>query len=246
MKYQIPLYLQLKESLADKIESGVFLPGEILPSERMLASELGVNRETVKKAITLLKKEGLVVTIQGKGSIVNKKNKAINYGPVGLIQNRGITAKLNSQGLKPSSKLIYKGKIEGLKRINSKLRINLTDSVFSIQRVRCAENEPFCIEYSFLPSDILDNDIETLDFSQVSLYDYLNKRNCLPIFFKRKFTVVKTPKREASLLGVPEGSPVYLFEDIGRDYTGRPIEYIRSYLRHDKIQLSFISYREDI
>jgi len=44
MKYQIPLYLQLKESLADKIESGVFLPGEILPSERMLASELGVNR----------------------------------------------------------------------------------------------------------------------------------------------------------------------------------------------------------
>ncbi|HUZ26178.1 MAG TPA: winged helix-turn-helix domain-containing protein [Streptosporangiaceae bacterium] len=50
--------------------SGRLAPGRLLPSESTLMGEHGVSRDTVRKAVGLLRDEGLVVTVQGKGSYV--------------------------------------------------------------------------------------------------------------------------------------------------------------------------------
>ncbi len=65
-----PAYRQLAQLLRARIESGELQPGQPLPSESMLWQEHGVARGTVRRAVEVLRDEGLVVTVHGRGSFV--------------------------------------------------------------------------------------------------------------------------------------------------------------------------------
>ena len=66
-KQTIPVYLQIAGQIKEQIFDGAISDGYALPSERSLAAELGVHRNTVTKAYHELKAEGLVFSNQGKG-----------------------------------------------------------------------------------------------------------------------------------------------------------------------------------
>jgi GntR family transcriptional regulator len=65
-----PLYVQLAAILRDMISSGELEPRAPLPSESYLQQEQGVSRGTVRMAVGILRDEGLVVTIGGRGTFV--------------------------------------------------------------------------------------------------------------------------------------------------------------------------------
>lgn len=67
---KVPIYLQIKKQIADKISSGELPPNYILPPERILSSTLSVNRSTVIKAYMELKADGLVESKVGSGTVV--------------------------------------------------------------------------------------------------------------------------------------------------------------------------------
>ena len=55
-----PIYSQLTQRLTEAIVSGIYAPGEKLPSVRELAVEAGVNPNTVQRALAELERDGLV------------------------------------------------------------------------------------------------------------------------------------------------------------------------------------------
>ncbi|MEU6755036.1 GntR family transcriptional regulator [Streptomyces sp. NPDC046685] len=65
-----PLYVQLADIIAGKIESGELAPDRPIPSENHLADEYGVARLTARRAAQDLRERGLIVTVRGKGSFV--------------------------------------------------------------------------------------------------------------------------------------------------------------------------------
>jgi GntR family transcriptional regulator len=65
-----PLYAQLADILRRLITSGELQPRSALPSESYLQQEHGVSRGTVRMAMGVLREEGLVVTIAGRGTFV--------------------------------------------------------------------------------------------------------------------------------------------------------------------------------
>ena len=65
-----PLYMQLREIIRYKIETGEFAPCTALPSENELADEYAVTRQTVRNAIETLVNEGLLRRVAGKGVFV--------------------------------------------------------------------------------------------------------------------------------------------------------------------------------
>jgi GntR family transcriptional regulator len=65
-----PLYTQLANILREMIKSGELQPRAPLPSESYLQQEQGVSRGTVRMAVAILRDEGLVVTIGGRGTFV--------------------------------------------------------------------------------------------------------------------------------------------------------------------------------
>ena len=68
-----PLYVQLADVLRQMITSGELQPRSALPSESYLQQEQGVSRGTVRMAIGILRDEGLVITIGGRGTFVKDR-----------------------------------------------------------------------------------------------------------------------------------------------------------------------------
>ncbi len=64
----LPIYLQVKRRVESLIASGHWEKGQRLPTERALASKLGVSRNTVSLAYRQLEAEGLIVSRQGRGT----------------------------------------------------------------------------------------------------------------------------------------------------------------------------------
>lgn len=67
-----PIYEQLTTQIKSLVIDGKLAAGEALPSVRSLAAELKISALTVKKAYDRLEEEGLIVTVHGKGSFVER------------------------------------------------------------------------------------------------------------------------------------------------------------------------------
>lgn len=76
---KIPIFEQLKKQILEFITIGILKPNDKLPSVRSLASELGVNPNTVSKAYVELEAQGYIYTEKGKGCFVadNEAEKQI-------------------------------------------------------------------------------------------------------------------------------------------------------------------------
>jgi GntR family transcriptional regulator len=71
---ELPIYAQIREQIKEQILNGQIKEGEILPSIRSLAKDVGVS---VIRAYNDLEKEGFIATMQGKGSVVLSSNNKI-------------------------------------------------------------------------------------------------------------------------------------------------------------------------
>ncbi|WNR43469.1 GntR family transcriptional regulator [Paenibacillus roseipurpureus] len=67
------LFLQLKDQMIKHILDGTYSGGEPIPTEQELCDKYQISRVTVRKALTELKQEGLIVSVQGQGTMVSKR-----------------------------------------------------------------------------------------------------------------------------------------------------------------------------
>lgn len=75
------VFRQLADVLRDQIGTGDLPAGSVLPSEATLCQMHGVSRVSVRRAVALLRAEGLVVTVPGRGSFV-RQTQAVNVETV--------------------------------------------------------------------------------------------------------------------------------------------------------------------
>ncbi|MBT3193705.1 MAG: GntR family transcriptional regulator [Verrucomicrobia bacterium] len=68
---RVPLYIQIRKSILHELSSGLNL-GDRIPTEHELSSRYGVNRGTVRKAVTAMVDDGLLVRVQGKGTFLSR------------------------------------------------------------------------------------------------------------------------------------------------------------------------------
>ena len=73
-----PIYTQLIQQIKVGIVTGAFPPGERLPSVRDLATEAGVNPNTMQRALAELERDGLVYSQRTAGRFVTEDNTMIN------------------------------------------------------------------------------------------------------------------------------------------------------------------------
>ncbi len=83
-----PIYSQLMQQLSEGIISGIFAPGEKLPSVREFAVEAGVNPNTVQRALAELEREGLVFSQRTAGRFVTENENMITNAKLRLADER--------------------------------------------------------------------------------------------------------------------------------------------------------------
>ena len=81
-----PIYTQLIQQVKVGIVAGIFPPGERLPSVRELATEAGVNPNTMQRALAELERDGLVYSQRTAGRFVTEDETMIQAAKRGLAQ----------------------------------------------------------------------------------------------------------------------------------------------------------------
>lgn len=81
-----PIYTQLIQQIKVGIVTGAFPPGERLPSVRDLATEAGVNPNTMQRALAELERDGLVYSQRTAGRFVTEDNTMINQAKRSLAE----------------------------------------------------------------------------------------------------------------------------------------------------------------
>lgn len=89
-KTEIPIYIQIASSIEADIESGKLKFGFRLPSQRLIASYMGINHSTVTRAYKLCESKGLLQGIIGKGTYVNVKAGIPNGLSTNLVDSHVI------------------------------------------------------------------------------------------------------------------------------------------------------------
>ncbi len=140
----VPLYFQLQELLKQKIELGLWHPGEAIPSEHTLCGLYGVSRTVVRQALAILEQDGQVVRSRGRGTFVG----------VPKIQHRagGLSRLLVAR--RPSSSVVVLDAHEerATRRVAEGLGIETGSSVFRLAALLRAESGPVAIFDSNFPA----------------------------------------------------------------------------------------------
>ena len=229
---------RIQSIILNEIQNGELLPGERLSSERSMSEKYDVSRMAVQYAMKSLEKKGYLERRKGSGTFVKKHAiDKINLGGLLTTANLGITATLKSSGARISNKVITKGFVS-TRFLNNKLGVGEGEKVYVLHRVRYSNEEPFAIEYSSVPAKPF-RDIDAIDFTNISLYDYMESYGLMPTRFNEKLQLVEVNARETGYLEIGEGEPVYYTELIGFDKRGNIVEYTESFTRYDKAEMTF-------
>lgn len=221
--YIPPIYIQIKDILIEKINSGELESGSQLPSERDLSETYSISRMTARNALTQLVDSGYAYRVKGKGTFVSIPNYARDF-----VKLTGFSHMLKSKGIKPRSKVITLGIIEANKKIASLLDTTIGTKVYEIVRVRYGDNIPLALEYSYLPINLFENLLQ-YDFENTSLYEVIeNVYNYKFKYSKQWIKITTLYKNEAKILDVDEHTPAFLLESISYDTNDKIVEVTRS------------------
>lgn len=77
VKSRTPIYEQLVENISRMVFFGVLSPNESMPSVRQLASELGINPNTIQKAYAELERRNIIYSSPGRGNFVSDDISAL-------------------------------------------------------------------------------------------------------------------------------------------------------------------------
>lgn len=224
---QVPLYLQVEATLKEMIEDTVFSVGEQIPSERELSEQLGVSRMTARRAIQNLIDHGLLERRSTNGTYVRQPQVLRGMGKE---KTMGLTQLLQQEGVVAGSKLLSFEITRAPLKVAEKLKIRLGSQVVVLRRLRVANDEPFCIETSYIPYELVP-ELNAEDFStpKSSLYIIMQDRYNIKLDQNEETLKISfATLEEATHLEIQEGDPVILLRAVVMDIEGRCVEYLKS------------------
>lgn len=193
------MYLQVKKTLIDRIQSGEFLPGEKFPTENELTEEFKVSRATIRHALDELEFEEIIRRRRRLGTIV--RHKRINPD---LMKLTGFSSLMISRGMKPQTKILNLEVIETPLRVRESFGDQESSRSWSIKRLLIADDKPIGIQELYIPTKFTFSPDELYGMS--SFYDLMAKKHHIkPTFGSETLTATPAKKAEATLMEIKEG-----------------------------------------
>jgi DNA-binding GntR family transcriptional regulator len=218
---RLPRYRKLYEMLRKQITDGVFVEGDILPSENELCAIHKLTRPTVRHALDTLVNEGFIRKHHGKGSIVHKLPKGI-----GILSIAGTTSALGQQNLR--SEILVKPMV---KTWDESFFFNLSEMEINsgciyMERIRFFNDKPIFYDINYIPNINMPR-FTSRSFENRSLFDILRKSYQIDIKGgEQKIRAIEAGSTISKYLSITSGHPILHLE---RKFdTNRPGFYIYS------------------
>ncbi len=202
-------YQEIADELRGRLTSvGV---GRVLPSESELSKEFGVSRVTIRRALEILRDEGLVDARQGFGWYVAGEPVRQHLDGLGTIEGQ-----LEQRGIRPERRVIEFDFRAAPPRVAAVLG---TDQVLRVKRLNLADDTPFAVVTVWCPAE-LGHHLSRRDVERHPFYELLG----VPLRgATQTIGADSVDGADAALLGVPIASPVLRCERITTDTHGRAV-----------------------
>lgn len=204
-------YRQIAQQLRERVEGGEYGPGRLLPSEAELGAEFDASRVTVRRALELLRDEGLVDSRQGVGWFVAQE-------PLRQVLGRLLTieGQLADSGIHPERRVLEFAFVTAAPWVRSVLG---TDQVLRVKRVNLADGEPFAVVTVWCPASLAEH-LSRADVERSPFYELLD----VPVHgATQTIGADAASAADARLLGIPAGSPVLRCRRVTTDTSGRAV-----------------------
>jgi GntR family transcriptional regulator len=227
-------YLTFYNEIKQKILSGDYPEGNMLPSETQFMGRYHISRITVRNALALLEQEGYIYRIQGKGCYV-----AGNFRQQSIDKIHSYTDAILAAGMVPGRKVLLCAVEPSTGKEAALLHLKKGDPVFILKRIILADELPICLTKAVLPYARL-IDINRYDFASESLYDILENRYGYTID-RTTLTIEASASDPAvsEILSVPENTPLLIYNSVSCSRVGKaevPIEICESLYLTNKIK----------
>lgn len=227
------LWKQIADALERDIKAGHFDDDDgRLPTERELTDRFGVNRHTVRRALSALAETGMVRTEQGRGAFVNVE--LVEY-PLG--RRVRFSESLRAQSLSPEGRVLEVIGEQAAADVAAALKIRKGAKVWRVDRIGSIEDRPVVLgthyfEYARFPN--MDADFQA-DHSVTAVLKTYGVND----YERRETRILARPAtaEETRLLDLVRGRPVLVTEGVNVDADGEPIEYGVARFAADRVQL---------
>lgn len=202
-------YQEIADELRGRLASvGV---GRVLQSESELSKEFEVSRVTIRRALEILRDEGLVDARQGFGWYVAGEPVRQHLDELGTIEGQ-----LERRGMRPDRRVIEFDFRVAPARVAAVLG---TDQVLRVKRLNLADDTPFAVVTVWCPAE-LGHHLSRRDVEGHPFYELLG----VPLRGATQTIGADSVNgADAALLGVPVASPVLRCERITTDTHGRAV-----------------------
>ena len=224
----VPVYLQIATAFSTLLRSGSIPAGTLLPPERVLCEQCDVSRMTLRNAMGILEREGLIESHPGRGTFVRPRRLQKQEQ-----EFRSFSEEIRQRGGTPESKLISLEVVEPGKAARDFFDLPRSEKVYELCRLRLKDGEPLAAERAQIPQRLTPG-LDRYDFSKNSLYKTLEGRYGLVLEKSLEEISAELPNaRDRRLLKVPPKTAVLVVNRRTFSHAGAPIELTESRYRGD-------------
>lgn len=226
-------WTRIAAELAEAIGSGIYSPGQRLPSEHALAEQFGVNRHTIRRSLASLCSQGLVRITHGSGTYV--EDFAVDLALGKRVRHQ---QGLAQAGLRGSLVVLREQTVRATAALAKALQVPARSPLLALRVVGQAEGQPLHVSERYFPlprfaglaAVVRETGSITAGFTAQGVADYTRRES--------RITAELPDATVAAELRQPVTRPVLLVESLNVDLNGTPIEWARAWFAGDRVKLT--------
>jgi GntR family transcriptional regulator len=242
-----PLQVRVADDIRAKIETGELAPGQQLPTYDDLAATYLCSLAVVRKAADLLKQQGLLIAVQGKGTFVRERSRARRHGTDRYSRSRWssgkpiLIAEAAQQGLEANQLIRFLGTAPAPPVVAERLGVEEGTPVHVRRRTTLIEGRPNQLADSYYDLALADAApaLKDEDTGPGGGFARIEEAGHRLARIREEISLRMPTGPESGVLKLPEGTPVAELVRTVYDTQERPIEVMVAVIAGDMVTFDY-------
>lgn len=232
-----PLYTQAIQALQELLERGHYKPGEMLPSEDVLAKQLGISRSTLREALGHIETHGLISRRQGIGTFVGAPVKSGFMGGLERLESFRSLAAMAGMDTEVAERQV--GVAPATVELATPLGVALGSDLVRVQVVEAVNGLRSAYLDTHLRVDFAN--LDELTAWEGSVIEYLSEQRWPGLSHTRsEILAIHADAHVAAKLDIPQGRAALHLSETYYTHEGEPIAVSLNYFLTDRFRFYFI------
>lgn len=230
----VALWRQIADRIRTSINQGDFDDTGMVPPETMLATQFGVNRHTVRSALAALAQEGIVRAVQGRGTLIERKER-LNFP---ISKRTRFSQGIGDQAREARSVLVAASRETATAEVARWLKLAHGADVVRLETIGRADQRPVSRATSWFPAERFADIAEiyrntgsiTKAFRELGVADYIR--------VVTEITAAHAEESDLADLELSPGAIVMTTRALNADLDGEPVQYSISRFAADRVRFT--------